>query len=464
MTDQTFDVVVLGGGSGGYATALRAALLNMKVALIERDKVGGTCLHYGCIPTKALLHAGEIADAAREAEQFGVQVQFNGMDMKGVNAYKDGVVAGMYKGLQGLIKSRNITTVAGEGRLVPPAQQGQPPAVEVDGTRYIGRDLVLATGSYSKSLPGIEIDGERVITSEHALVLDHLPKSVVVLGGGVIGCEFASAWKSFGVDVTIVEALPRLLAAEDEESSKRLERAFRKRGIAFKTGKPFEKVERTDSGVRVSIAGGDTLEAELLLVAVGRGPVTANLGYEEAGIALDRGFVTTDERLRTNVPHVYAVGDIVPGIQLAHRGFQQGIFVAEEIAGMNPAPIDETGIPRVTYSEPEVASVGLTEARAREQYGDKVQTVVYDLAGNGKSKILKTAGCVKLVRVADGPVVGVHIVGSRVSELVGEAQVIYNWEAFPQDVAQLVHMHPTQNEALGEAFLALAGKPLHVHG
>ncbi|MGC9667224.1 dihydrolipoyl dehydrogenase [Planosporangium sp. 12N6] len=453
-----YDVVILGGGSGGYATALRAAELGLSVVLIEKDKVGGTCLHRGCIPTKALLHAGEVADAAREAEQFGVQATFNGIDMKAVNSYKDGVITRLYKGLQGLIKSRKITYVEGAGRLVAPN------AVEVDGQRYTGRNIVLATGSYSKSLPGLEVDGERVITSEHALTLDHVPASAVILGGGVIGCEFASAWKSFGVDVTIVEALPRLVAAEDEQSSKALERAFRKRGIAFKVGKPFEKVERTDAGVKVTISGGETLEAELLLVAVGRGPVTANIGYEEQGLKMERGFVLTDERLRTNLPNVYAVGDIVPGLQLAHRGFQQGIFVAEEIAGQNPAVIDESGIPRVTYTEPEVASMGLTEAKAREKYGDKVETFTYDLAGNGKSQILKTSGFVKLVRAPEGPVVGLHLVGSRVSELIGEAQLIYNWEAFPAEVAQLIHSHPSQSEALGEAHLALAGKPLHVHG
>jgi dihydrolipoamide dehydrogenase len=348
--------------------------------------------------------------------------------------------------------------VEGEGRLVAPN------AVEVDGKRYEGRNIVLATGSYSKTLPGLEIDGERIIASEHALLLDHVPASAVVLGGGVIGCEFASAWKSFGVDVTVVEALPRLLPPEDEQSSKALERAFRKRGIAFKVGKPFEKVERTDAGVKVTIQGGETIEAELLLVAVGRGPTTANIGYEEQGVRMDRGFVPTDERLRTNLPNVYAVGDIVPGLQLAHRGFQQGIFVAEEIAGLNPAPIDEFGIPRVTYTDPEVASMGLTEAQAREKYGDKVETLTYDLGGNGKSQILKTQGFVKLVRAPGGPVVGIHMVGARISELVGEAQLIYNWEAFPAEVAQLIHGHPTQNEALGEAHLALAGKPLHAHG
>jgi dihydrolipoamide dehydrogenase len=453
-----YDIVVLGGGSGGYATAFRATELGMSVALIEKDKVGGTCLHRGCIPTKALLHAGEVADAAREGEQFGVQATVHGIDMKAVNAYKDGVVNRLYRGLQGLVKANKVTLIEGAGRLVGPT------TVEVDGDRVTGRHLVLATGSYSKTLPGLEIDGERIITSEHALNLDHVPASVIVLGGGVIGCEFASAWRSFGADVTIVEALPRLLPPEDEQSSKALERAFRKRGIAYRTGKPFEKVERTDTGIRLTVQGGETIEAELLLVAVGRGPTTADLGYEEQGLRMERGFVLTDERLRTNLPEVYAVGDIVPGLQLAHRGFQQGIFVAEEIAGKRPAMIDENGIPRITYTSPEVASVGLTEAKAREEYGDRVRTLTYDLTGNGRSQILKTAGFVKLVSLADGPVLGVHIVGDRVGELIAEAQLIYNWEAFPADVAQLVHPHPTQSEAIGEAHLALAGKPLHVHG
>ncbi|MEV6346021.1 dihydrolipoyl dehydrogenase [Actinoplanes sp. NPDC051851] len=455
----TFDIVILGAGSGGYAAALRAAELNLSVALIDKAEVGGTCLHRGCIPTKALLHAAELADQTRESEQFGIKANLVGVDMAGVNAYKDGVVGRLYKGLQGLLgHNKNITVVAGAGKLV------SRDTVEVDGQRYTGRNIILATGSYSRSLPGLDVDGVRVIASEHALKLDRVPSSAIVLGGGVIGVEFASVWKSFGADVTIIEALPRLVAAEDEEISKQVERAFRKRKINFKVGKPFEKVEKTADGVKVTIAGGETLEAEILLVAVGRGPTTANLGYEQQGITLDRGFVIVNERLHTGVGNIYAVGDIVPGLQLAHRGFQQGIFVAEEIAGKNPAVIDEAGIPRVTYSDPEVASVGLTEAKAKEKYGaDKVSSYNLNLGGNGKSQILKTAGFVKLVRVEDGPVVGVHMVGARMGELVGEAQLIYNWEAFPEEVAQLVHAHPTQNEALGEAFLALAGKPLHAH-
>jgi dihydrolipoamide dehydrogenase len=453
-----FDVVILGAGSGGYACALRAAQLGLSVALVEKDKIGGTCLHVGCIPTKALLHAAEVADSARESEQFGVNATLDGIDMAGVNSYKDGVVSRLFKGLTGLIKGRGITVVEGEGRLVGPD------TVEVDGQRYVGRHVVLASGSYPRSLPDLEVDGERVVTSEHALTLDHVPASVVVLGGGVIGCEFASVWRSFGAEVTIVEALPRLVALEDEASSKQLERAFRKRKIKALTNTPFKAVERTETGVRVHVENGDPIDADLLLVAVGRGPRTDGLGYEDQGVEMDRGFVLADSRCRTNLPNVFAVGDIVPGPQLAHRGFAQGIFVAEEIAGLDPTPVDDAGIPRVTYSDPEVASVGLTEAQAREKLGDdRVETLVYDLGGNGKSQILKTQGSVKLVREKDGPVVAVHLVGARVGELIGEAQLIYNWEAFPEDVAPLVHAHPTQNEALGEAHLALAGKPLHAH-
>ena len=456
--DNNFDVLILGGGSGGYACALRASQLGLSVALVEKGKLGGTCLHVGCIPTKALLHAAEVADSTRESEQFGVNATLEGIDMAGVNKYKDGVVSRLYKGLTGLIKHRGINVIEGEGKLVGPD------TVEVNGQKYVGKKVVLASGSYPKTLPGLEVDGERVLTSDHALLLDRVPDSVIVLGGGVIGSEFASVWRSFGADVTIVEALPRLVAAEDEEVSKMFERAFRKRKIAFKVGTPFKSVENTDSGVRVTVEGGDTLDAEILLVAVGRGPTTQGLGYDEQGIEMDRGFVLTDDRLRTNLENVYAVGDIVPGLQLAHRGFQQGIFVAEDIAGLNPAVIDETGVPRVTYSEPEIASMGLNESAAKEKYGeDQVEALTYDLGGNGKSQILKTQGFIKLVRQKDGPVVGIHMIGSRVGELVGEAQLIFNWEAYPDDVASLVHGHPTQNEALGEAHLALAGKPLHSH-
>jgi len=453
--ETTHDVVVLGGGSGGYACALRAAELGMSVALVEKDLLGGTCLHRGCIPTKALLHAAEVADSAREAARFGVRARLDGIDLPAVTTYREGVVGRLHKGLQGLVSSCKVDYVEGAGRL-----EGDRTVV-VGDRRLVGRHVVLATGSYARTLPGLELGGP-VVTSDGALALDAVPERVVVLGGGVIGVEFASVMRSFGAEVTIVEALPRLVAAEDPAASTALERAFRKRGIALRTGARFESATVDGATVTVRLEGGDELAADLLLVAVGRGPVTDGLGYEEAGVTLERGFVVTDERCRTSADGVYAVGDVVPGLQLAHRGFAQGIFVAEDIAGLDPAPLVESGIPRVTYCEPEVASVGLTEEQARTEHGE-VETYEYNLGGNGKSQILRTQGFVKLVRVKDGPVVGIHMVGSRMGEQVGEAQLIVGWEAHAEDVAAFVHAHPTQNEALGEAHLALAGKPLHAH-
>ncbi len=454
---SNFDLVVLGGGSGGYAAALRGAQLGLTVALIEKDKVGGTCLHRGCIPTKALLHSGEIADSARESAQFGVNATFNSIDMAGVNSYKDGVIAGLYKGLQGLVKSRNITFVEGEGRLVSNN------TVEVNGTQYTGKNIVLATGSYARTLPGLDIDGTKVITSDHGTKMDYVPKSVIVLGGGVIGCEFASVWKSFGADVTIIEGLPHLVALEDESSSKLLERAYRKRGIKFELGVRFKSHKVDGNGVTVTLEDGREFTAEILLVSVGRGPVTDGVGYQEVGIAMDRGYITVDDHCRTNIPGIFAVGDIIPTLQLAHVGFQEGILVAETIAGLNPRPINYDGVPRVTYSEPEVASVGLSTKIAKERGYDVVE-LDYNLAGNGKAQILKTAGSIKLVAEKSGPVLGIHMVGARVGELLAEAQLIFNWEASADDVASLVHAHPTLSEAMGEAHMALAGKPLHAHG
>ena len=455
MSEHTFDLVVLGGGSGGYAAALRASELGMTVGLIEKSKVGGTCLHVGCIPTKALLHSAEVADVTRESAKYGITSTFEGVDIAAVTAYRQEVVASKYKGLQGLLKARGVTTIEGAGRLISPT------TVQVGEDTVTGKNVILATGSYARSLPGLEIGG-RVITSEQALELDFVPKKVIVLGGGVIGVEFASVWKSWGTDVQIIEALPHLVPNEDQAISKQFERAFRKRGISFNLGTRFQGVTQNDDGVVVTLEDGKTFEAELMLVAVGRGPVTANLGYEEVGVTVDRGFVPTNERLATNIPGVYAVGDIVPGLQLAHRGFQHGVFVAEEIAGLNPVVIDDLNIPKVTYSDPEVASVGLSEAAAAEKYGaENVSSYDYNLAGNGKSHILGTAGIIKVIRVNEGPVIGVHMIGARVGELIGEAQLAVNWEAYPEDIAPLMHAHPTQSEALGEAFLALAGKPLH---
>jgi len=330
---------------------------------------------------------------------------------------------------------------------------------------FEGKHVVLATGSFPKSLPGLEIDGVQVINSEHALKISKLPSTVIILGGGVIGVEFASIWKSLGADVTIIEGLPRLVPSEDESVSKGMEKAFKKRGIKFSTGIRFAGVDRTKHGVVAKLEDGQTFAADLMLVAVGRGSATRNQGFEDAGLEFDGELIKVNENLQTNIANVYAVGDIVRGPQLAHKGFQEGIFVAEHIKGLNPRVIDISAIPRVTYSEPEIASVGLNESVAKEKYGaDQLRSVQYDLAGNGKSQILKTAGFIKLIALKDGgKIVGIHMIGSRVGELLAEAQLMYSWDASPEDVAPYIHAHPTMSEAMGEAAMALAGKPLHTH-
>ena len=455
VAEQNFDLVVLGGGSAGYAAAIRAVQLGSTVALVEKDKLGGTCLHRGCVPTKAMLHAAELADGANEGAAIGVNTTLESVDIEKVGAFRDGIVASKFKGLQGLLKARKIEVFQGEGKLTSAN------TVQVGDTTLKGKNVVLATGSYAKTLPGLAIEG-RVITSDQGLQLNWIPKRALVLGGGVIGLEFASMWRSFGAEVTIIEGLDHLAPAEEPSVSKQLERAYKKRGIDFKLGVRFSGVEQDDHGVKVSLESGETLEADLLLVAVGRGPVTQGLGFEEAGIKMERGFVIVDEKLETSVPGVYALGDITPGLQLAHRSYQHGIFVAEQIAGQNPVMVPDVNIPKITYCTPEIASVGLKEADAKQQYGDdKISSYEYNLAGNAKSSILGTAGSVKVVRVNDGPVVGVHMIGARVGELVSEAQLIVNWEAYPEDVAQLIHAHPTQGETIGEAHMALAGRPLH---
>lgn len=457
MADNNFDLVILGSGSGGYAAALRAAQLGMSVALIERDKLGGTCLHRGCIPTKALLHSAEVADTTREANHFGVQATFQGIDMPQVNRYRDSIVDKLYKGLTGLVgMQKSITSVQGEGHLTGPK------TVTVGTESYTGKNVVLATGSVSRTL-GIEITN-RVITSDQALQMDWIPNRVAILGGGVIGVEFASVWRSFGAEVVIIEGFDRLVPNEDPSMSKGLERAYKKRGIELKLGSKFKTISESDAGVSIELENSDVVTADLLLVAIGRAPNATGFGFEEQGVQMDRGFVPTNGRLETTLSGVYAVGDIVPGLQLAHRGFMQGIFVAEEIAGLNPLRVEEWDIPRVTYCEPEIASVGLTEAQAKDKFGaENISIYEYNLAGNGKSNILGTAGVVKLIRQNKGPVVGFHMIGSRAGEQIGEAQLIVHWEAYPEDVAPLIHAHPTMNEAIGEAHLALAGKPLHAH-
>lgn len=449
-----FDILILGGGSAGYSAALRAVQLGFTVGLVEKSNLGGTCLHTGCIPTKAYLHAAELASEAREASKYGVNTTLDSIDMAKVRSYKDGIVAGKFKGLTGLLKMKKVTVIEGEGKLTGTD------TITVDGTAYKGKHIILASGSVSKTF-GIEIGG-KVLTSTEALQMDYLPKSAIVLGGGVIGSEFASMWNSMGVDVTIIEGLPHLVPNEDPAIIKVLEREFKKRGIKSSLGKFFKTVEQDANGAKVTLEDGTAFEAEIVLVAVGRGPNTEGFGYDEQGLTMDRGFVITNERLHTGVANIYAIGDIVPGVQLAHRSYQQGRFVIEDIAGLNPQVVEDINIPKVTYSEPEIASIGYSQPKAEEKFGkENVQVAEYNLAGNGKSSILGTGGLVKVIREKDGPIIGVHAVGKRMGEQIGEAQMWVVWEAFPEDVAQFIHAHPTQNEALGEAAMALAGAPLH---
>jgi len=467
---EPLDVAILGGGNAGYACALRAAQLGLSVAMVERDKVGGTCLHRGCIPTKALLHSAELVDNIRRAGDFGVLVGEPAIDWGKVLGYQSAVVTKLYKGLQAVIKARKVSTIAGSGVLVAPD------TIEVDGAQALhARAIVLASGSYARSLPSIPLDGAGFISSDHALKLEDIPASVIVIGAGAVGLEFASLYRSFGATVTIVEALPRLAPGEDEEVSTELTRQFRKRGITSITGVKVTGATTTGAGATVTYqsAQGEerSLTAERCLVAVGRGPVSDGLGYEDQGVRLERGYVVVDDWCRTGVDGVWAIGDLItqpslglpiPHLQLAHVAFAEGIHVAEQIAGQaDPALVDYLGVPRCTYSSPEMASVGYTEAQARAAEFD-VEVARYPWAASGKASILgEPAGFVKAVAEKGGRVLGVHMIGPRVTELIAEAQLIVNWEAYPAEVAALLHPHPTLSEAMGETMLHLAGKQLH---
>jgi dihydrolipoamide dehydrogenase len=464
------DLVVLGAGTGGYSVALRAAQLDLDVILIEKDKVGGTCLHWGCIPTKALLQSAEVAEYAQEAGGFGVRLDYEGIEVAALNEHKDTVVDKMWRGVQGALKSRGVETIHGTGRLTG----NDTVEVETDeGTRTVSAPaIVIATGSKPMELPFAPFDGERVINSDHALHLDALPGSAIVLGSGAVGMEFATAWHAFGVEVTVVELLDRLLPLEDADSSKEIARAFRKRGITTMTGTKATQVETNDEGVTLTVetSKGETeqLTADLLLVAVGRSPVTEGAGLDAAGVKVDeRGFVAVDEYARTNVEGIWALGDVIPTLGLAHASFAEGFLVADQLAGLDVLPIDYKGVPRVTYSHPEVASVGYTEEQAKDE-GFEVVVEKYPFQALGRAAMAKASGMVKVIAERDddaeggaGRILGVHIVGPRATDLIAEGQLIYGWEALASDVAGLVHAHPSFSEAIGEAHLALAGRALH---
>jgi len=469
--DDTHDVIIVGAGTGGYSTALRAAQLGLSVALVEKAKVGGTCLHWGCIPTKAVLQTAEVAEHAQEAGEFGVNVDYHGIEVAAMNAHKDGVVDKMWKGLQGALKGRGVETVIGTATFTGP--KSVTVATE-DGDRDLSAPaMVIATGSVPIDLPFAPADGDKIINSDHALRMEELPNSAIVLGSGAVGMEFATAWSAFGVDVTIVELLDRLLPLEDADSSREVARAFRKRDhLTALTGTKLTSVDTDGDGVTATVetAKGDTelIEADLLLVAVGRRPVTEDMGIEATGVeTTDRGFVVVDEYCRTNVDGVYALGDVIATLGLAHASFAEGFLVADQLGGLDVVPIDYKGVPRVTYSHPEVASVGYTEAEATDE-GFEVVVEKYPFQALGRAAMMKATGMIKVIAEADdsaeggaGRVLGIHIVGPRATDLISEGQLIYNWEALPSEVAQFVHAHPSLGEAIGEAHLALAGRGLH---
>jgi dihydrolipoamide dehydrogenase len=458
MADEAYDLIVLGSGTGGYATALRAAELEKRVALVERDeRLGGTCLLRGCIPSKALLESASVMDHINRSEEWGIQASGEPNWSKVLESERH-IVDKKVSGLTGLIKARKIDVVKGTGRLV------RGPAVEVDGQKLAAPDVVVATGSFPRLLPGLEV-GDRIITSDQALLLDHLPGSVVIIGAGAIGLEFATVYRSFGVEVTVLEALPRIAPLEDEDISKEAARAYRKKGINAFAGVKVTEVKDAGGNVEVTYEaeGGkaETVKADVCLVAVGRGPNSQGMGLEEAGVELDRSYVKVDATLQTTVPHVWAVGDVAATpLQLAHSSFLEGMSVAERIAGQEVPEIDYAGIPRVTFSSPEISSVGLTEAQARER-GYEVQVGKFNFQVLAKSNIVGEGGIVKVVADKGGQVLGVHMIGPHVTELIAEASLIYNWEAAVADVAAVIHPHPTLSEAIGETFLSLAGKPLH---
>jgi dihydrolipoamide dehydrogenase len=457
MSDA-YDVVVIGAGTGGYSCALRLAQLAKRVALVERDdRLGGTCLLRGCIPTKALLQSAAVMDTVNRSEDWGIKASGE-PDWSQIQSFQNKVVDKLVSGVTGLVKARKIDVIKGTASLKPG------PSVEVDGRTIAANDVVIATGSSPKLLPGLERSG-RIITSDEALWYGSIPSSAVIIGAGAIGLEFASFYRSMGAEVTLVEALPRIAPLEDVDASKEIARAFRKRGIAAHAGASVNDVKEAEDHVEVTFeAGGaaQTVTADVCLVAVGRGPVTDGLGAEAAGVELDRGFVKVDTQLQTTLPHVWAIGDAAATpLQLAHVSFTEGYAVAERIAGIPVPEIDYTGIPRVTYCSPEIASVGLTEAQAIER-GHEVEIERFNFQGIGKANIVGEGGLVKIVADKDGgPVLGVHMVGPHVTDLIAESMLIVNWEAVPAEVAALIHPHPTLSEGVGEAFLGLAGKPLH---
>jgi dihydrolipoamide dehydrogenase len=456
---QEFDVVVLGGGPGGYAAALYGASAGLNIAMVEAERVGGTCLHKGCIPAKELLQTAEVLRTVKHAADFGVGADHTGLDLSVSQTRKQGVVDRLTKGLEGLLKRRTVTVVPGTGTLAPDART----IIVSDGTQLRGRNVVIATGSAPRELPidGLAFDGAKVMSSDHVLKLEHVPERVAVIGGGAIGCEFASFLTDVGSQVTILEALPQLLTGVDQQVAKTVVRAFEKRGMKVQTGVTVNGFD----GQAVSFEGKNGVESlpvDLVVVSVGRRPRSENIGLDGAGIKVDeRGFVVVDGLMRTNVEGVFAVGDVVATPQLAHVAFSEAIVAIKTMLGEQVAPIEYDKVPWGIYCHPEVGFCGLTEEQAREQ-GYDIETSVHHWVGNGRALIIgETDGAVKIVAEKNGPILGVHIVGPWATELMLEGYLTVNWEATPADLGLLIHPHPSLSELFGESVLALTGRSLH---
>jgi dihydrolipoyl dehydrogenase len=463
MADQDFDLIIIGSGPGGYVAGIRAGQLGLKVAVVERDpKFGGTCLHRGCIPTKALLHTAAVLDEIRDAGDLGIQVAEPRLDIARAQERKRKVVDKNARGIEGLFKKYKVTGLHGTGRLTGMNEV----AVEGPGgaTTYRTRHVMIATGSVPRDIPIAPADGKQVINSDHILELDRVPASLVVLGAGAVGTEFASIYASFGTQVTLVEMLPRILPIEDEEVSAALERALKKREIKILTNTKLTGVEQTGSGLKVKLEGktAQEIETELLLVAVGRRPVTENLGLEALGIEPERGYVPVNPLMQTVVPHIYAIGDVVNTPWLAHVASAEGILAVEHMAGLDVRPINYDHIPSCTYCDPEVGSVGLTEAKARER-GYQVAVGKFPFTASGKAAILgKTEGFVKIVRETKyDELLGVHIIGAQATDLIAEACVALGVEATTEQLFRTIHAHPTLSESVMEAAHAAWGHAIH---
>jgi len=471
---KQYDLVVIGAGTGGYVAAIRAAQLGLAVSVVERaPTLGGTCLNWGCIPTKALLEHAHALTVVRNARQWGITLgepAAIGIDLKQVHARKDRIVKGLTRGVEFLFKKngvewiRGTARLAGAGRVAVEAIDGDPRTLET-------REILVATGSAPRGVPGVEIDRRRVITSDEALNLAEVPGSIAVLGSGAVGVEFASVYRRFGSDVTLIELLPRIVPNEDEAISAELEKSFRKQGIAVLAGTTVTRVAPAGDGVDLEAARADgqavSLRADYVLVATGRGPVTDGLGLEEAGVALDRGYIKVDAECRTSVPGISAVGDVIaiadrPHPQLAHLSSAEGILVAERVAGREVRPIDYDRVPACTYCDPEIGSVGLTERQAVER-GHDVRVGTFPFGVLGRAKILgETEGFVKIVAEKKyDEVLGIHMIGPRATELVGEATAAMGLETTVEELARTIHAHPTMSEAIGEAAHAAQGAAIH---